>query len=132
MAVCHSCGSSHLDFLETRGGLCRSCAGMVKQGGHGAAGVSAAKARRASEFAAAKVEQGMPILYLLAVISFGAAALGILIGIIEDALWLVLVSISAAISGVLFLALNRIIKALEAIRDALTLAKAPAGQKSEG
>lgn len=61
----------------------------------------------------------MLTLLILAVAAFCAAGLGILVSFAEQDLTLALLSISAAISGVLFLAINRIISALEAIRDAV-------------
>ncbi|PWE30000.1 hypothetical protein DDZ14_16295 [Maritimibacter sp. 55A14] len=61
----------------------------------------------------------MPSLKLLAWIAYGLAALCALAGLGTEDILFVVPAVAAAISGVLFTALEKIIEALHAIRDAL-------------
>lgn len=61
----------------------------------------------------------MPVLTVLAYISFGAAALLVFFGLTDGGSFFVSGGISAAVAGVLFLAIDRIITVLSEIRDRL-------------
>ncbi|MDR5655487.1 hypothetical protein [Ruixingdingia sedimenti] len=66
-------------------------------------------------------------LVALAWAAFFIAGVGILAALAQEDLPRALLSVSVAVSGVLFLALNRIISALEAIRDAVAATPAARG-----
>lgn len=114
MAACRQCGSGHIDILERRSGLCASCYEAGQRGDVPPAHLESAAAKDNSS-----AGEGMLLLFALALLTFCAAGLSLLIALFQEDLGLLVLSVTCAVSGVLFLALNRIIAALEAIRDAL-------------
>lgn len=59
----------------------------------------------------------MPILTLIAWLAFGIAGAITLVGLVTEDFYLIISAIAPALSGAVFLALDRIVAALEAIRD---------------
>lgn len=110
MAMCRHCGESHMDFLEKRSGLCPACFEAKSRGKLSASSGKGVDGNCQSP-------HGMPLLRTIAVAAFCLAALGVIAGAAQEELNVVLASVMVALAGVLFLALDRIVTALEAIRD---------------
>jgi len=114
MATCERCGKTVSWVSLWEGKYCESCYTAVQS----------EEAERPEQSDASDLQKsadggGMLLLFALALLAFCGAGLGLLIALFQVDLGLLILSVTCAVSGVLFLALNRIIAALEAIRDAL-------------